>query len=245
MHWDWKNLVIGAGFLRMLMLCSFAIEGPEVWSFDDVRGHHVVRIGHPRYHRCSNNYAFLCLLLRFPRRRLSPYSRRFSGGHGEFYLSVCCFTQSLLLFAHDSLSVPSLCAQIYGRVKTWVFRWLPIHISWHCCKLNPLLPYVKSTISPLSVAERNVINETQKNWMLSDMDVQGKQFYCAARNCKFFQFWPLISRLFLLSLAQLSAMHRWPLLPIKRLSRAVRTLIFTCWTTLRRMHTFPRMDSGA
>ncbi|KAL7537913.1 hypothetical protein ACHAXR_009079 [Thalassiosira sp. AJA248-18] len=29
-----------------------------------------------------------------------------------------------------------------------------------------------STISPLTAADRNIINETQKNWMLSDLDVQ-------------------------------------------------------------------------
>jgi hypothetical protein len=26
MHWDWKSLAMGAGFLRMHMLCSFAIK---------------------------------------------------------------------------------------------------------------------------------------------------------------------------------------------------------------------------
>jgi len=33
-----------------------------------------------------------------------------------------------------------------------------------------------STISPLTAADRHIINETQKNWMLSDMDVQGHCF---------------------------------------------------------------------
>mgnify|MGYP006969964093 CR=1 FL=1 len=41
---------------------------------------------------------------------------------------------------------------------------------------------MQSTIAPLTAEDRKIIHETQKNWMLSDLDVQGKHVRIFVQN---------------------------------------------------------------
>ena len=47
------------------------------------------------------------------------------------------------------------------------------HLQTHCFFAITVC-CAQSTIAPLTAEDRRIIQETQKNWMLSDLDVQGK-----------------------------------------------------------------------